>query len=143
MEFEVSFIVPGKGKIPTKSFHEDAGFDVYASDTLVISPGTGALVHTNMIMTMPKNVYARICPRSGLAVKHYINVHAGIIDPGYTGEIKVALFNHGQHEFYVKPGDRIAQLIFAHVLDIHPVFTSKKTIVESGRGKNGFGSSSV
>ncbi len=133
MEFGVSFIVPGKGKIPTKTYQDDAGFDIYASETLVIAPGTGALVHTNMIMTMPKNVYARICPRSGIAVKHHINIHAGIIDNGYIGEIKVAMFNHGTHEFYVHAGDRIAQLVFAHVLDIHPT----SIILHSERGTNG------
>lgn len=141
MEFQVSLIVPGKGKIPTKSYPDDAGWDIYSSETLVIAPGSGALVHTNMSLTMPKNVYARICPRSGIAVKSHINIHAGIIDPGYTGEIKVAMFNHGQHEFYVHAGDRIAQLVFAHVLDIHPVFTDHKPHVSTGRGTNGFGSS--
>ena len=43
----------------------------------------------------PAGTYARLAPRSGLAVKHCINVGAGVIDPDYTGEVKVVLFNHG------------------------------------------------
>ena len=55
-------------------------------------------------------VYARIAPRSGLAVNNRIAVGAGVIDPDYDGEIKVVLFNHDDEGFIVQPGDRIAQL---------------------------------
>ena len=56
-------------------------------------------------------VYGRVAPRSGLAAKHCINVGAGVIDPDYTGEIKVETDNHGLKDFEIKKGDRIAQLI--------------------------------
>ena len=55
--------------------------------------------------------YGRIAPRSGLTVKHHLDVGAGVIDSGYTGNIGVVLFNHGSNDYLVHSGDRIAQLI--------------------------------
>jgi dUTP pyrophosphatase len=55
--------------------------------------------------------YARIAAGSGLAVKHGIDIGAGVIDEDYQGEIKVVLINNSSIPFQVQPGDRIAQLI--------------------------------
>jgi dUTP pyrophosphatase len=57
----------------------------------------------------------RIAPRSGLASKHFIDTGAGVIDSDYRGQVKVLLFNHGEEEFKVKEGDRIAQLVLERV----------------------------
>lgn len=57
----------------------------------------------------------RIAPRSGLASKHFIDTGAGVIDADYRGQVKVLLFNHGEEEFKVKEGDRIAQLVLERV----------------------------
>jgi dUTP pyrophosphatase len=73
------------------------------------------LVSTGIAVVLPKGVYGRVAPRSGLAVKHGIQVGAGVIDPDYTGEVKVVLFNHGEKDFEVKKGDRIAQLVLREV----------------------------
>ena len=56
--------------------------------------------------------YGRIAPRSGLAIKKFIDVGAGVIDADYRGELGVILFNFGEEDFIVNMGDRIAQLIF-------------------------------
>jgi dUTP pyrophosphatase len=66
---------------------------------------------------VPTGNYGRIAPRSGLAVKNFIDVGAGVIDEDYRGEgiivsmiflVKVLLFNFSDKEFEVNPGDRIA-----------------------------------
>lgn len=57
----------------------------------------------------------RIAPRSGLAVKNFIDTGAGVIDADYRGEVKVLLFNHAETEFEVKEGDRVAQLVLERV----------------------------
>jgi dUTP pyrophosphatase len=62
-------------------------------------------------MTPPKGCYIRIAPRSGLALKKGIQIGAGVIDPDYTGEIGVVVFNQGKDNFEVRPGDKIAQII--------------------------------
>ena len=56
-----------------------------------------------------------LAPRSGLAVRKYIDVGAGVIDADYRGEIGVVLFNHSEDDFQVKQGDRIAQLILEKI----------------------------
>ena len=58
--------------------------------------------------------------RSGLALKRFIDVGAGVVDADYRGEVGVVLFNHGDHDFEVKMGDRIAQLILERI-DTPPV----------------------
>ena len=81
------------------------------------------VVATGLRVQLPDGVYGRIAPRSGLAVKHGLDVGAGVVDPDYTGELRVVLFNHDSHNpFIVRPGYRIAQLIFERALvdfDVH------------------------
>ena len=136
-KFKVCII--DRGRVPTKAYNGDAGWDLYAIDNMVIAPGKDAVIRTGISMVMPSNVYGRICPRSGIAVKHHINVHAGVIDSGFRGEIKVVLFNHGEHEFYVKPGDKVAQIIFSYMVDLQLEVVSSTE--PSDRGDKGFGSS--
>ena len=66
---------------------------------------------TGLAISFPAGLYARIAPRSGLALKRFIDVGAGVVDGDYCGEVGVVLFNHGDQDFQVKMGDRIAQLI--------------------------------
>jgi dUTP pyrophosphatase len=84
-------------------------------------------------------VYGRIAPRSGLAVKHGVQTGAGVIDPDYTGELKVILFNHGSEKFEIKKGDRIAQLILEKCET--PLIDEVEEIKDTQRGTRGFGSS--
>jgi dUTP pyrophosphatase len=79
-----------------------------------------------------------VAPRSGLAVKHCIQVGAGVIDPDYTGEIKVVLFNHGPSDFEIKKGDRIAQLVLEKCMT--PLIKEISVVEETERGSGGFGS---
>ena len=80
----------------------------------------------------------RIAPRSGLAAKHMIDTGAGVIDADYRGQVKVLLFNHGDADFAVKPGDRVAQLILERIYT--PEIEVVDELEESVRGAGGFGS---
>ena len=71
-------------------------------------------------------------------MKHSINTGAGVIDEDYRGEVKVLLFNHGDVDFEVKEGDRIAQLVLERI--VTPEVVVVETLEESGRGAGGFGS---
>ena len=97
-----------------------------------------ALVGTGIALSIPDGLYGRVAPRSGLAVKHCINVGAGVIDPDYTGEVKVVLFNHGTEDFEIKKGDRIAQLILEKCET--PMIKEIGLLEETLRGDGGFGS---
>jgi len=124
--------------IPTRGSGGAVGYDLYSVDEVVLSPSQRTLVGTGVAVVLPMKVYGRVAPRSVLTVKHGIHVGAGVIDPDYTGEIKVALFNLGDGPFEVKKGDRIAQLILERCET--PYVREITEISETERGDGGFGS---
>lgn len=106
--------------VPSRATPESIGLDLHSIESYVVFPGQRVVVSTGISVTIPKEcgAYGRIAPRSGLAVKHGLDVGAGVIDPGETTEIRVVLFNHDDHRpFVIRPGYRIAQLIFERALD--------------------------
>jgi len=124
--------------IPTRGSGGAVGYDLYAIESCVVPPTHRALVGTGIAVAFPCGVYGRVAPRSGLAVKHGIQVGAGVVDPDYTGEVKVVLFNHGDKDFEVNKGDRIAQLILERCET--PNVEEIGLMEETDRGAGGFGS---
>ena len=124
--------------LPIRGSGGAVGYDLHSMDTLVIPPAHRALVATGIAIAFPSGVYGRIAPRSGLTLKHGIQVGAGVVDPDYTGEIKVILFNHGHANFTINKGDRIAQLILERCET--PEVEEVGAVEETGRGAGGFGS---
>ena len=96
---------------PTLGSENAAGYDIYSAYDYDIQPNDKEMIKTDLKIALPHNTYGRIAPRSGLAWHHSINVMGGVIDQDYRGNICVILFNHSNHVFNVKKGDRIAQLI--------------------------------
>ena len=128
-------------RIPQTATPTDAGADLYSVEDIIIEPLTRQLVHTGISLELPDNhTYIRIAPRSGLAVKHGIDVLAGVVDSGYRGEICVVLFNTDRSEPYaIKQGDRIAQIIVEKC--VPPAFEECHILSDSTRSDKGFGSS--
>ena len=125
--------------LPTRGSDGSVGYDLYSVvDTVVPSQAGNTIVGTGIALCIPLDCYGRIAPRSGLAAKHCIQVGAGVIDPDYTGEIKVVLFNHGTEDFEIKKGDRIAQLILEKCDT--PMIKEIGLLDETLRGDGGFGS---
>ena len=124
--------------IPTRGSSGSVGYDLYSNMECVIRAAERGCVSTGITIVLPSGVYGRVAPRSGLAVKHGIQVGAGVIDPDYTGEIKVVLFNHGDKDFEVKKGDRIAQLILEKYET--PPIEEISIVEDTDRGSSGFGS---
>jgi dUTP pyrophosphatase len=118
-----------------------AGLDLRAAEAVTLKPQARALVPTGMSIALPENFEAQVRPRSGLAVKHGITVlnAPGTIDCDYRGEIKVPLINHGDEDFVIARGDRIAQMIIAPVIQAQLVEVA--TLSTTSRGSGGFGSS--
>jgi dUTP pyrophosphatase len=124
--------------IPKRATEGSAGLDISSSVDMIIPSHKWLAVPTGISIMVPKDCYARLAPRSGLAFKYGIQVGAGVIDSDYTGEIKVILFNHGENDFTIKTGDRIAQLILEKIFtdDLEEV----EELVKTERGAGGFGS---
>ena len=127
--------------LPKRSTDGAAGYDLCASQDCTIPAGGKGLVKTGLSISFPTGLYARIAPRSGLALKKFIDVGAGVVDGDYRGEVGVVLFNHGDQDFEVKMGDRIAQLILEKI-DTPPV-EEVQGLDDTVRGSGGFGSTGV
>jgi dUTP pyrophosphatase len=115
--------------------------DLSAAQECVIPPGQRRLVPTGWAMACPPGTYGRIAPRSGLALKHGIDVGAGVIDADYRGPVGVLLFNLSDQEFSIKVGDRIAQLILEQIVMAY--VEECEDLDETVRGSGGFGSTGV
>lgn len=111
---------------------------------IILEPGMRTLVPTGFICAIPDGFEGQIRPRSGLAFKHGITClnTPGTIDCDYRGELKVLLINHGDADFEISHGMRIAQLIIAPVTQLQPV-ESQELPEPTQRGDGGFGSTGV
>lgn len=130
-----------QAKLPTRGTPLAVGLDIYAAHKVCIGPGEKEMIGTGLLIEVPEGYEGQVRSRSGLAAKHQVVVLncPGTIDPDYRGELKVILKNHGDYDFWVEPGDRIAQLVIA------PVTYSTAVEVEElspapTRGDAGFGS---
>jgi dUTP pyrophosphatase len=127
--------------MPIRGSALSAGFDLASAvDTIIPAKGKG-IVATDLSIATPKNTYARIAPRSGLAVKKFIDVGAGVVDEDYRGPVGVVLFNFSDNDFEVKRGDRIAQLVLERICLAAAVEVDDLDATE--RGAAGFGSTGV
>jgi dUTP pyrophosphatase len=128
-----------------KNNPSDAGYDISAYGEGTVPAWGSVLVETKIKVGIPFGCYGRIASRSGLAVKHNIEVGAGVIDPGYLGEVKVLLRNFSDNPFTFKRGDRIAQFIITlyKTPQVRVVQNVTALSIYSDRGELGFGSSGV
>ncbi|AZB49189.1 trimeric dUTPase [Phascolarctid gammaherpesvirus 1] len=128
--------------LPSRATPLSAGLDLYSAYDYIILPQQNCLVRTDLQITIPRNTYGRIAPRSGLAHLKSICIGGGVIDEDYTGPICIIVFNLGQEPFVIKPGDRVAQLICEKIEYPAVVETSLAPAV-TRRGDKGFGSSGI
>ncbi|MDD3653085.1 MAG: dUTP diphosphatase [Desulfotomaculaceae bacterium] len=136
---EIGSTIPFPGYATSGS----AGLDLPAciDEPLVMSRGRKAHIPTGIAIEIPSRYIAGlILPRSGLASRYGITLAnaVGVIDSDYKGEIKVAIHNQSNQDYIIKPGERIAQLVFLPVYEA--VFEQVEELEETGRGVGGFGS---
>ncbi|SNT32498.1 deoxyuridine 5'-triphosphate nucleotidohydrolase [Granulicella rosea] len=118
----------------------DLAADLYSVAEVTLEPTGSGIVPTGIALAFPPDYGALVEDRSGLAVKG-ITTLAGVIDPGYRGEIKVVLTNLNATPFTIHVGDRIAQLRI--VQRLQATFIETGDLDETVRGAGGFGSTGV
>ena len=125
-------------KLPEKAHQGDLGYDVFADEDKWIEPGGYKLVSTGISVHNSTYKYGFIIKdRSSIAMKGLFT-HAGVIDAGYTGEIKVLFHNNSSTAIKLEKGDKIAQLVPQPVVNFE--VEEVEELFETKRGKNGFGS---
>ena len=128
--------------LPAYETSSSAGMDVRANidSPVVLKPMSRALIPTGLFLEIPHGFECQVRPRSGLALKKGVSVlnTPGTIDADYRGEVGVILFNMSDENFTVENGERIAQLVFAPVLQVE--WDESETLTETERGAGGFGS---
>ena len=128
-------------RLPVRGTEGAAGYDLAAAEAAVIPAHGKCLVKTGLQIALPPGCYGRIAPRSGLAIKKFIDVGAGVVDTDYRGEVGVVLFNFSNSDFIVNMGDRIAQLILEKIKT--PVVKELDNLGGTDRGDKGFGSTGM
>lgn len=125
--------------MPTKAHKDDAGFDLRTPVSVLVPARGSTTIDTGVHIELPKKTTGFLKSKSGLNIKYGI-VSEGVVDVGYTGSIRVKLYNHSDTEYMFLKGDKITQLV------ILPIVIPKKLklvekLKERDRGNNGFGSS--
>lgn len=137
--------------LPSKATPDAVGFDVYALEDVDVPSWQCTKLRTGIRATPPAGHYLRVTGRSGLTSQGFF-VLQGVVDPDYSGEIMIIVFNSNNFTMNVKKGNRIAQLVpekFAAnctvvVLENSSLAVSDAMRLASGsRGTRGFGSSGL
>ena len=131
---------------PKYAYPSDSGFDLHASDDVVLGPFGRALVPTGLRVSFDEGYELQVRPKSGLAIKQGLTVlnTPGTVDQGYTGEIQVIVFNTNNTTVTIPKGMKVAQGVLCPVIQGKLVeFEQVGDIETKDRGNNGFGSTGI
>ena len=132
--------------LPKFAYNTDSGFDLYSIDEYTIPPMGRSLISTGIIIDVPENHEIQIRSKSGLALNQGLFVlnSPGTVDQGYTGEIKVILFNTNNEELKITKGMKVAQAVLCPVVCGKWIDIVRVSDVENkDRKNNGFGSTGL
>jgi len=133
-------------EMPAYATEGSAGMDLRAcvDQATTLKPGETKLIPTGIsVYVADPSLAAVLLPRSGLGHKHGIVLGnlTGLIDSDYQGPLMVSLWNRGNSEFSVEPGDRIAQMVFVPIAQVE--FELVEEFTESARASGGFGHTGI
>lgn len=137
MELKIKKVHPD-AKIPTYAHHGDAGFDLYAIESVAVPVGARVLVGTGIAIEIPDGYVGLIWDKSGLAMNHGLKNLGGVIDAGYRGEIKAGVVNLSNEDYTITAGHKVAQMLIQKIE--HADIKEVAELSDSTRGHGGFGS---
>lgn len=124
--------------LPTRGHNTDAGLDLLTPVDVVIKANDSAVIDTGVHIAIPEGYFGKLESKSGLNVNHNVVCLGGVIDCGYTGSIKVKLYNLSDEPMNFKRGNKVVQLIIQPCL--LPDLLVVDSLEDTERGDNGFGS---
>lgn len=123
--------------MPVREHTDDAGLDIMTPKRIFVPAHGSCSINTGVHVEIPAGYAGELKSKSGLNMKYDI-ISTGLIDAGYTGSIRVKLYNLGDGDVIFERGDKITQLV------IYPIVTPAPAVAyefkETERGNNGFGS---
>jgi dUTP pyrophosphatase len=128
------------------NYESDSGFDLYSTEDVVIEPFGRSLVPTGVRFDIPVGHEIQVRSKSGLALKQGLMVlnSPGTVDEGYTGEVKVIMFNTTQHSVMIEKGTKVAQAVLSRCLPGKWVDLVKVDVINNkDRNEKGFGSTGI
>ena len=138
--------IDGEAITPTYAYPSDSGMDLFSTHEEEIQPLERKLIGTGLKFNIPQNYEIQIRSKSGLALKQGLMVlnSPGTVDQGYTGEIKVILFNTTTNVIKIEKGQKIAQAVVSPVVSGKWINLVKvDNIDDKDRSDNGFGSTGI
>jgi len=142
-QITLRYVLDSDNEEPKYAYKTDSGFDLRSNVNAVLPPFGRALIHTGLYLDVPERCEIQVRPKSGLAINRGLSVlnTPGTVDYGYTGEIKVIVFNFSDVEQTIYKGDKIAQAVICPVAQGRDVnLVRVEEIQEKDRNANGFGS---
>ena len=126
-------------KLPDQPYEGDAGFDLYANETVTFEPGDKATIKTGIAIAVPMGYVGLIWDKSGVGIKKGHKVLGGVVDAGYRGEIMIGMINLSRESHTFEKGDKVAQMLIQKVEQ--PKIIEVEELDETERGEKAFGSS--
>ncbi len=123
--------------MPVKAHSQDAGWDLLSPIDIVVPPNQQIEIDIGVHMNIPRHYVGMIKTKSSVIRKRVIT--EGVVDSGYTGSIHVFVNNMSGNNFFIKRGQKIAQIVFMLILDVEEL-NEVEDLEETERGDRGFGS---
>lgn len=123
--------------MPVRAHDTDAGADLRSPIDAVVPARGSRIINTGVHIQLPHGYVGMLKSKSGLNVGHGITSE-GVIDEGYTGSIRVKLYNHSDDYYDIERGDKITQLVIVPCAYVG--FERVDELEDSERGGDGFGS---
>lgn len=143
--YTINFIKSDYDVKMRKGSEFSAGYDIQSQETILIAPHHRVLVDSGLRLEEPthNDIYLRIAPRSSLSLKG-IDISGGVVDPDFTGAIKILLCNNSPNGYTVNKGDFVAQIILEKKNEFYSVALGGTPIISYKRREgDGFGSSDL
>ena len=136
-EYTMKVVLDPGAYVPERAHKTDAGYDLRTPVRVYLHTRCSTIVDTGVHIELPPGKCAVVVSKSGLNVNHDIT-STGLIDEGFTGTIKIKLYNHGDHPHIFDPGDKISQF---YITDYYAaeVFVTD-SLSQTDRGESGYGS---
>ncbi len=124
--------------LPSYAHPGDAGLDMYASETVTVSPGEIGKIKSGIAVEVPDGYVGLFWDKSGLSMKNGIKVISGVLDSGYRGEIVYGVVNVGKEPYTFEKGHKVLQMLVQPIMRVEVVESDELT--DTSRGSGGFGS---